>query len=35
MNEEISYPFRFIKQQLDLNRNIAPMDWLFMLERAV
>lgn len=35
MSEDISYPFRFIKQQLDLNRNFTPMDWLFMLERAV
>jgi hypothetical protein len=35
MNEEISYPFRFIKTQLDVNRKFTPMDWLFMLERAV
>lgn len=35
MTPEIAYPFRFIKQLLATHRNLAPMDGLYMLERAV
>jgi hypothetical protein len=35
MTEELAYPFRFIKQQLDGRPDLAPMDGLYMLERAV
>jgi hypothetical protein len=35
MREEIAYPFRFIKQRLDSRRDLAPLDGLYMLERAV
>lgn len=35
MNKEIAYPFRFIKQRLDSRRDLAVMDALYMLERAV
>ena len=35
MSEEITYSFRFIKQQLDTHRDFTAMDWLYMLERAV
>lgn len=35
MNEDLSYPFRFIKNQLEAHREYTPMDWLYMLERAV
>jgi len=32
---EIAYPFRFIKQRVDSRRELAPLDALYMLERAV
>ena len=35
VNEEIAYSFRFIKQRLDMRRDLSPQDGLFMLERAV
>lgn len=35
MNKEIAYPFRFIKQRLDSRRDLAALDALYMLERAV
>jgi hypothetical protein len=35
MTPEIAYPFRFIKQLLATHRGLAPMDGLYMLERAV
>jgi hypothetical protein len=35
ISEEIAYPFRFIKQRLDMHREISVLDGLFMLERAL
>ena len=35
MSREIAYPFRFIKQQTDIHRELTTMDALYMLERAV
>jgi hypothetical protein len=35
MNNEIAHAFRFIKQRIDSNRDLAAMDALYMLERAV
>jgi hypothetical protein len=35
MHEKIAYPFRFIKQRIDSRTDLAPMDTLYMLERAV
>lgn len=35
MNQDIAYSFRFIKQRLDSRRDLAAMDALYMLERAV
>jgi hypothetical protein len=35
MNKDIAYSFRFIKQRLDSRRDLAAMDALYMLERAV
>lgn len=35
MTPEIAYPFRFIKQTLAGHRDLAPLDGLYMLERAV
>lgn len=34
MNAQIAYPFRFIKQRVDTRRELAPLDTLYMLERA-
>ncbi|MSU49582.1 MAG: hypothetical protein EXS37_10925 [Opitutus sp.] len=35
MNQKIAYPFRFIKQRVDARTDLAVMDTLYMLERAV
>lgn len=35
VQEHIAYPFRFIKRRLAQARGTAPMDGLYMLERAV
>ena len=35
VNQEIAYAVRFIKQQLDAHRDLAPLDLLYMLERSV
>ena len=35
MTPEIAHPFRFIKLLLAAHRDLAPMDGLYMLERAV
>jgi hypothetical protein len=35
MNEKIAYSFRFIKQRVDSRSDLAPLDTLYMLERAV
>ena len=35
MRDEIALPFRFIKQRLDLHRDLSAIDGLYMLERAV
>ena len=35
MEEEIAYSFRFIKQRLGSRRDLAPLDGLYMLERAM
>lgn len=35
VSEEIAYPFRFIKQRLEMRQEISVLDGLFMLERAV
>jgi hypothetical protein len=35
MRAEIALPFRFVKRQVELHRGLAPLDGLFMLERAV
>lgn len=35
VSEEIAYPFRFIKQRLDMRREISVLDGLFMLEQAM
>ncbi len=35
MNEKIAYSFRFIKQRIDSRSDLAPLDTLYMLERAV
>jgi hypothetical protein len=35
MRDEIAHPFRFIKQRLEVHRALAPLDGLYMLERAV
>jgi len=32
---EIAHPFRFIKQKLEARPDLAPLDGLYMLERAV
>jgi hypothetical protein len=34
MREEIALPFRFIKQRLEIHRDLSPLDGLYMLERA-
>lgn len=34
MNAKIAYPFRFIKQRVGARRELAPLDTLYMLERA-
>ena len=34
MTEEIAPSFRFIKQRLEYRRNLAPIDGLYMLDRA-
>lgn len=35
MKADIAYAFRFIKQRVDTRSDLAPMDALYMLERAV
>jgi hypothetical protein len=35
MSKDIAYSFRFIKQRLDVRRELRPLDGLYMLERAV
>jgi len=35
MTDEIAYAFRFIKQRVDSHRDLAVLDTLYMLERAV
>ncbi|MSU24395.1 MAG: hypothetical protein EXS32_11300 [Opitutus sp.] len=35
MNQEIAHPFRFIKQHVDSRADLAVLDTLYMLERAV
>lgn len=35
MNDEIAYSVRFIKQRLDIRRDLAPLDALYMLDRSV
>ena len=35
MNQAIAYPFRFIKQRVDSHPELAVLDTLYMLERAV
>jgi hypothetical protein len=35
ITEEVAYPFRYIKQRHQLRRDIAPMDWLYVFERAI
>lgn len=35
MTDQIAHPFRFIKQCVDTHRELAPIDTLYMLERAV
>jgi len=35
MTDDIAYPFRFIKQRLGTRRDLAPLDGLYMLERAL
>lgn len=35
MSDDIALPFRFIKQRLASHRDLAPLDGLYMLERAV
>lgn len=35
MTDEIAYAFKFIKQRVDSRRDLAPIDTLYMLERAV
>ena len=35
MDEDMAYGFRFIKQRIDGHREIAPLDSVYMLERAV
>ncbi len=35
MNQEIAYPFRFIKLRLDSRRDLSVMDALYMMERAL
>jgi hypothetical protein len=35
MDEEIARAFRFIRQRLDLRRELSPLDGLYMLERSV
>jgi hypothetical protein len=35
MNQSIAYPFRFIKQRVDSHPELAVLDTLYMLERAV
>ena len=35
MNNDIAYSFRFIRQRLESRRELAPMDGLYMLQRAV
>ncbi len=35
MTDEIAYGFRFIKQCVEIHRELTPIDTLYMLERAV
>jgi len=35
MNRDIAAPFRFIKQRISGRHDLAPMDALYMLERAI
>lgn len=35
VTEATAQPLRFIKQQMEARRDIAGLDWLYMLERAV
>jgi hypothetical protein len=35
MDEEVARAFRFIRQRLDLRRELSPLDGLYMLERSV
>ncbi|CAM9324134.1 unnamed protein product [Phaeothamnion confervicola] len=35
MNEQIAYPFRFIKQRIESRPDLSTMDALYLLERAV
>jgi hypothetical protein len=35
VTEVTAQPLRFIKQQMEARREIAALDWLYMLERAV
>lgn len=35
MNAKIAYPFRFIRQRIDSRSDLAVMDTLYMIERAV
>jgi hypothetical protein len=35
MRNDIAHSFRFIKRRLEMHRDLAPLDGLYMLERAV
>ena len=35
ITEITAQPLRFIKQQMDSKKDVKPIDWLYMLERAV
>lgn len=35
VTDAMALPFRFIKQRLAIRGEIAPLDWLFIIERAV
>jgi hypothetical protein len=35
VTDSVALPFRFIKQRLEVHRDLAPMDWLYSIERAI
>jgi hypothetical protein len=35
VTDAMALPFRFLKQRLALRRDLSPMDWLYIAERAI